>query len=108
MAFWGGCQPAAACSGCWDGRNAASSTRTGAGHAATNRQILALANSDTYGGAAARYATATGGNAMSALITPHELGHSLGGLQDEYDYYAAGWPAAPTPAASPTPSTTRC
>ncbi|WP_329459854.1 M64 family metallopeptidase [Streptomyces sp. NBC_01497] len=53
-------------------------------------QILALANSDTYGGAGGSYATATGGNAMSALIAPHELGHSAGGLQDEYDYYTRG------------------
>ncbi|MCF3962349.1 M64 family metallopeptidase [Streptomyces fuscigenes] len=53
-------------------------------------QILALANSDTYGGAGGSYATATGGNAMSALIAPHELGHSFGGLQDEYDYYTRG------------------
>lgn len=57
-----------------------------------NRQILALANSDTYGGAGGTYATASGGNAMSALIAPHELGHSLGGLQDEYDYYYRGVP----------------
>jgi hypothetical protein len=27
---------------------------------------------------------------MSALIAPHELGHSLGGLQDEYPYYTRG------------------
>ena len=27
---------------------------------------------------------------MSALISPHEIGHSLGGLQDEYDYYQRG------------------
>jgi len=39
---------------------------------------------------AAANATATGGNSMSALISPHEIGHSLGGLQDEYDYYARG------------------
>ncbi|MFD0856116.1 M64 family metallopeptidase, partial [Actinomadura adrarensis] len=57
-----------------------------------NRQILALANSDTYGGAGGTYATASGGNAMSALISPHEIGHSLGGLQDEYDYYQRGEP----------------
>ena len=25
-----------------------------------------------------------------ALISPHEIGHSLGGLQDEYDYYQRG------------------
>ncbi len=29
---------------------------------------------------------------MSALIAPHELGHSLGGLDDEYDYYQRGVP----------------
>ncbi len=57
-----------------------------------NRQILALGNSTTYGGAGGTYATASGGNALSALISPHELGHSLGGLDDEYDYYARGVP----------------
>ncbi|MEU4523886.1 M64 family metallopeptidase [Amycolatopsis sp. NPDC024027] len=57
-----------------------------------NRQILALGNSSTYGGAGGTYATASGGNALSALISPHELGHSLGGLDDEYDYYARGVP----------------
>jgi hypothetical protein len=55
-----------------------------------NRQLLAIANSDTYGGAGGTFATASGGNALSALITPHELGHSLGGLQDEYDYLSRG------------------
>ena len=57
-----------------------------------NRQILALGNSSTYGGAGGTYATASGGNALSALISPHELGHSLGGLDDEYDYYARNVP----------------
>ncbi|WP_026416591.1 M64 family metallopeptidase [Actinomadura oligospora] len=60
-----------------------------------NRQILALANSTTYGGAGGTYATASGGNAMSALISPHELGHSVGGLDDEYDYYYRGVPGGP-------------
>lgn len=54
---------------------------------ANNRQILALANSGTYGGAGGRLATASSGNALSALISPHELAHSLGALQDEYPYY---------------------
>ncbi|MFL1380481.1 M64 family metallopeptidase [Nocardiopsis protaetiae] len=57
------------------------------GVTADNRQILALANSTTYGGRGGRTATATSGNALSALISPHELAHSLGGLQDEYPYY---------------------
>ncbi|GAB3725346.1 M64 family metallopeptidase [Nocardiopsis nanhaiensis] len=52
-----------------------------------NRQILALANSETYGGAGGHTATASSGNALSALISPHELAHSLGELQDEYPYY---------------------
>ncbi|MET9780650.1 M64 family metallopeptidase [Nocardiopsis alba] len=52
-----------------------------------NRQILALANSETYGGAGGRLATASSDNALSALISPHELAHSLGRLQDEYPYY---------------------
>ncbi|GAA0635025.1 M64 family metallopeptidase [Kutzneria viridogrisea] len=55
-----------------------------------NRQVLTIANSTTYGGTGGTWATASGGNAMSALITPHEMGHSLGGLDDEYDYYARG------------------
>lgn len=57
------------------------------GVSADNRQILALANSGTYGGRGGATATASSGNALSALISPHELGHSLGELQDEYPYY---------------------
>jgi hypothetical protein len=55
-------------------------------------QILIIGNSDTYGGIGGRLATTTGGNAISPLITPHELGHSLGGLTDEYTYMARGKP----------------
>jgi hypothetical protein len=50
-------------------------------------QLLVLANSTRYGGIGGRVATASGGNALSELISVHELGHSLGGLADEYDYY---------------------
>src|SRR4051794_21381351 len=53
-------------------------------------QRLAIANSNTYGGAGGTNATASGGNSLSALISPHEIGHSLGGLQDEYDYFQRG------------------
>ncbi|TMQ93976.1 peptidase [Actinomadura soli] len=93
MAFWSGCRS--------DGvqrllvmNSAAAKTYADLvpGTTTANRQILALANSDTYGGAGGAYATASGGNAMSALIAPHELGHSLGGLDDEYDYYQRGVP----------------
>ena len=55
-------------------------------------QILIIGNSNTYGGIGGRFATTTGGNALSPLITPHELGHSLGGLLDEYTYVARGKP----------------
>jgi hypothetical protein len=55
-------------------------------------QILVLANTDTYGGIGGAVATTSGGNAIGPLITPHELGHSLGRLQDEYTYSARGVP----------------
>ncbi|MBP2471686.1 hypothetical protein JOF53_000558 [Crossiella equi] len=91
MGFWGSCNPQS------PQRlltvDSAAVTRYAnlvPGTTSANRQILAIANSDTYGGAGGTYATASGGNALSALITPHELGHSLGGLQDEYDYYNRG------------------
>jgi hypothetical protein len=62
------------------------------GTSAANRQVVALADSTTYGGTGGTYATAAGGNTMASLIMPHELGHSLGGLQDEYDYFRRGVP----------------
>ncbi|GAA3588049.1 M64 family metallopeptidase [Klugiella xanthotipulae] len=87
MAFWGGCNASSV------QRLLTVNSTLAKQYAATAPkvdQILALANSDTYGGAGGSYATASGGNALSALISPHELGHSLGGLQDEYDYYSRG------------------
>jgi hypothetical protein len=53
-------------------------------------QILVIANTDTYGGIGGSVATTSGGNSLGPLITPHELGHSLGRLQDEYTYSARG------------------
>jgi hypothetical protein len=96
IGFWGGCNP-----GSVQRLLTVSSTAAAQyadlvpGTTSANRQLLAIGNSDTYGGAGGTYATASGGNALSALITPHELGHSLGGLQDEYDYYARGERGAP-------------
>lgn len=49
-------------------------------------QILALANTTKYGGAGGGVATSSGGNAQATWIVAHELGHSIGGLADEYDY----------------------
>ncbi|MFF5206451.1 M64 family metallopeptidase [Streptosporangium sp. NPDC000396] len=54
-------------------------------------QIAAIANSAKYGGAGypdEEMATFSGGNERAGEVLPHELGHSLGDLADEYDYYA--------------------
>jgi hypothetical protein len=50
-------------------------------------QVLVLVNSTKYGGSGGGVATSSGGNAAASLITVHELGHSIGQLADEYDYY---------------------
>ena len=51
-----------------------------------NVQTLALANTFTYGGIGGTQATTSGGSPQGPLISPHELGHSLGQLADEYPY----------------------
>src|SRR5687768_8513785 len=51
-----------------------------------NRQVLAVANTRTYGGIGGTNATTTGSAPQGALVSLHELGHSLGGLQDEYPH----------------------
>ncbi|MCX4820585.1 M64 family metallo-endopeptidase [Streptomyces sp. NBC_01142] len=91
MGFWGGCNASSVQRLLTvDSGPATALADLVPGSVSANRQIVALANSDTYGGAGGTYATASGGNALSSLITPHEIGHSLGKLQDEYDYYARG------------------
>ncbi|TMR91792.1 M64 family metallopeptidase [Nonomuraea basaltis] len=93
MGFWGRCNPNSVQRLItMDNAAATRYANLVAGTTSGNRQILALGNSGTYGGAGGTYATASGSNSMSALISPHELGHSLGGLQDEYDYYQRGVP----------------
>jgi hypothetical protein len=87
MGFWGGCN-ASSVQRLISVNNSKLSQYTALAPGVSQR--LAIANSNTYGGAGGTYATASGGNAMSALISPHEIGHSLGGLQDEYDYYQRG------------------
>lgn len=67
-----------------------------------NRQTLTLANTDTYGGIGGTNATTSGGNALGPLISPHELGHSLGGLQDEYPYSQRGVPGPAYTGGEPT------
>lgn len=64
-------------------------------------QILVITNTDTYGGIGGGVATTSGGNSLGVLITPHELGHSLGRLQDEYTYRERGVPGGPYKGAEP-------
>lgn len=93
MGFWGGCDASSVQRLItMDSGAATELSDLVTGTSAANRQIVGLAHSDTYGGAGGTYATASGGNALSSLITPHEIGHSLGKLQDEYDYYQRGVP----------------
>ncbi|GAA3922066.1 M64 family metallopeptidase [Actinoplanes auranticolor] len=62
-------------------------------------QALVLVNSATYGGSGGRVSVSSGGNALSGDIVVHELGHSIGGLADEYGgdpgTYPGGEPAEP-------------
>ncbi|HET6548614.1 MAG TPA: M64 family metallopeptidase, partial [Solirubrobacter sp.] len=67
-----------------------------------NRQTLALANTFTYGGIGGRNATTSGSSPQGPLISPHELGHSLGGLQDEYPYSTRGVPGRPYTGGEPS------
>jgi hypothetical protein len=57
-----------------------------------NRQTLSVANTRTYGGIGGTDATTTGSAPQGPLVSVHELGHSLGGLQDEYPHSARGVP----------------
>ena len=65
-------------------------------------QILVITNTDTYGGIGGGVATTSGGNSLGVLITPHEIGHSLGRLQDEYTYRERGVPGGPYKGSEPT------
>ncbi len=62
-------------------------------------QALILVNSTTYGGSGGSVTVSSGGNALSGDIVVHELGHSIGGLADEYGgdpgTYPGGEPAGP-------------
>lgn len=63
--------------------------------------VLAVANSTKYGGAGGSVATASGGNKDSGQVAVHELGHSIGGLADEYD---SPYPAGTAPGEAPEPN----
>ncbi|SDN17426.1 M64 family metallopeptidase [Allokutzneria albata] len=49
-------------------------------------QVVALANSSKYGGSGGEIAMIAAGNYEAGQVLVHELGHSIGGLADEYDY----------------------
>ncbi|MFF3403433.1 M64 family metallopeptidase [Streptomyces sp. NPDC002659] len=68
--------------------------------------ILAVGNTTKYGGAGApSLASVSGGNAQSGRIAIHELGHSVGGLADEYftegTTYPGGEPREPNVTTDP-------
>jgi hypothetical protein len=56
-------------------------------------QALILVNSATYGGSGGGVTVSSGGNALSGDIVVHELGHSIGGLADEYGGDAGTYPS---------------
>ncbi|MFD0599382.1 M64 family metallopeptidase [Catellatospora coxensis] len=68
--------------------------------------IVAVGNTTKYGGAGyPSLATVSGGNARAGQIAIHELGHSVGGLADEYwtagTTYTGGEPGEPNVTKSP-------
>lgn len=67
---------------------------TQANNAPEADQILALANSTTYGGAGYNdLGTLSGNNGSAIELALHEFGHSFPGLADEYDYGGpTNWP----------------
>jgi hypothetical protein len=67
-----------------------------------NIQTLAISNTFTYGGIGGRDATTSGGSPQAPLISLHELGHSLGTMQDEYPYSNRPDPGPPHPDTEPS------
>src|SRR3954463_8394645 len=70
MAFWGGCS-ASSVQRLISVNNTKLAQYTALAPGVSQR--LAIANSDTYGGAGGANATATGGNSPSAPLNPHQL-----------------------------------
>jgi hypothetical protein len=56
-----------------------------AAYAPGHDNVIALANTTTYGGSGGLVTTVAGRNASAGGIVVHEMGHSIGGLGDEYD-----------------------
>lgn len=72
---------------------------------ANEGRVLVMVNDSRYGGCASTFAVSYNGSSM-AEVQIHEVGHSLGGLADEYDYpnqtYTGGEPSAANITTSPT------
>jgi hypothetical protein len=78
-----------------------------AGQAPEVDAIVAVGNTAKYGGAGyPSLSTVAGGNEQAGRIAIHELGHSVGGLADEYwyseDTYTGGEPTEPNVTKDPT------
>ncbi|MEM7205492.1 MAG: M64 family metallopeptidase [Planctomycetota bacterium] len=57
---------------------------------ATEGRVLVFVNDPRYGGCASQFAVSYNGGSMTQ-VQIHELGHSIGGLADEYDYPSSGY-----------------
>ena len=72
---------------------------------ANEGRVLVLVNDSRYGGCASTFSVSYNGTSMTE-VQIHEMGHSLGGLADEYDYpyqtYTGGEPSSPNITISPT------
>jgi hypothetical protein len=72
---------------------------------ANEGRVLVFVNDSRYGGCASTFAVSYNGSSMTE-VQIHELGHSLGGLADEYDYpnqtYTGSEPGEVNATTSPT------
>lgn len=76
-------------------------TKLGISGDSQNIQSLTLANTSTYGGIGGTTATTSGGSSQGPLVSIHEIGHSLGGLQDDYPYNNRDEPGGRAPDTEP-------
>jgi hypothetical protein len=74
---------------------------------ANEGRILVMVNDSRYGGCASTFAVSYNGTSMSE-VQIHEMGHSVGGLADEYWYAGQNWtggePGEPNATANPAGS----
>ena len=87
-------------------RNTSQASADAALAPANEGRVVVLVNDTRYGGCAANFAVSYTGSSMEA-VQIHELGHSVGGLADEYDYgggtvYTGSEPGQPNATKSST------